>query len=80
MSTRRRSYCGGGSFRHGPSGQQRRIPDGTLAASYRIAVGHYCVVAHAGVALRLVSPVDSGLLFATSFGRMVSAGRDAQRR
>ena len=40
----------------------------------------YCVVAHAGVALRSASSVDSGLLFATLFGRMVSARRHTQRR
>ena len=45
-----------------------------------VVAGHYCVVAHAGVALPSASSVDSGLLFATSFGRMVSAYRYSQRR
>ena len=40
--------------------------------------GHYCVVAHAGVALRSASPVYSGLLFAASFRRMMPARRHSQ--
>ena len=40
----------------------------------------YCVVAHVGVAPHSASSVDSGLLFATSFGRVVSARRHAQSR
>ena len=65
---RRGCYCCGIS----PHGGSARGPAVVVA-------GHYCVVAHAGVALRSASPVDSGLLFAISFGRMVSAGRYSQR-
>ena len=35
---------------------------------------------HAVVALRSASSLDSGILFATSFRRVVSARRDSQRR
>ena len=55
------------------------MPSGHLALSVRVVnVGGK--VGHAGVALHSAVCVDSGILFATSFGRVVSARWYAQRR
>ena len=40
--------------------------------------GYYCVAAHEGVALYSASSVYSGLLFSSSFRRMMSARRHSQ--